>query len=203
VVEIPDFPSLLSELRKVLAEKLREELTSGDPATRKLLTELLLSTILKDSTGAELSSYIKNLDKALSALLTASGNVKIALVETTIKQPVDIQDRWQEGVTIASSGARTAGGNTSDIDIGRFLYGEFCLDVTAVSGTTPTLDVYIEAKDQLSGKYKVIWSQTGINAVGTFWSGVLTLPYKYVRARWVIGGTSPSFTFSIGLEAKS
>jgi len=211
-----------------LAEKIRSELTSGDPNVAKKLTDLLLSVILKDSTGAELSDYIKNLniakiagititprdwssdlaklqnlDKALSALLTASGNVKIALVETTIKQPVDIQDRWQESVTIASSGARTADGNTSDIDIGRFLYGEFCLDVTAVSGTTPTLDVYIEAKDQLSGKYKVIWSQTGINAVGTFWSGVLTLPYKYVRARWVIGGTSPSFTFSIGLEAKS
>jgi hypothetical protein len=78
-----------------------------------------------------------------------------------------------------------------------------CLDVTAVSGTSPTLDVYVEAKDQLSSKYKVVWQQTGITGTGTFWSDVLTLPYKYVRVRWVIGGTSPSFTFSVGLEAKS
>jgi hypothetical protein len=49
-------------------EKLREELTSGDPNTKKLLTELLLSIVLKDSGGSELSNYIKNLDIALSAL---------------------------------------------------------------------------------------------------------------------------------------
>jgi hypothetical protein len=33
-----------------------------------LLTEILLTAILKDSTGSELSDYIKNLDIALSAL---------------------------------------------------------------------------------------------------------------------------------------
>jgi hypothetical protein len=186
-----------------LIKRLRVELTSGDPDTRKLLTELLLSVIPKDSTGEELSSYIKNLDKALSTLLTASGNLKAALVESTIKQPIDIQDHWQEGITLLPSGARTSSSNTSDIDIGRILYGEICLDVTAVSGTTPTLDVYVEAKDQTSGKYKTIWSQTGITAVGTYWSGILTLPYKYIRVRWVISGTSPSFTFSVGLEGKS
>jgi len=49
-------------------EKLRKELTSGDPKTKKLLTELLLSIVLKDSGGSELSNYVKNLDIALSAL---------------------------------------------------------------------------------------------------------------------------------------
>jgi hypothetical protein len=47
---------------------LRSELTSGDAATRKLLADLLLSAILKDSTGAELSDYIKKLDVALTVL---------------------------------------------------------------------------------------------------------------------------------------
>jgi hypothetical protein len=51
-----------------LVKAIREELTSGDSKTRKLLTEILLTAILKDSTGSELSDYIKNLDIALSAL---------------------------------------------------------------------------------------------------------------------------------------
>ena len=128
---------------------------------------------------------------------------KTSVEGASIKQPIDVQDHWQENVVLASSAARTASGNGSDIDVGRFLYGVVCLDVTAVSGTSPTLDVYVEAKDQLSNKYKVVWQQTGITGTGTFWSDVLTLPYKYVRVRWVIGGTSPSFTFSCGMEAKS
>jgi len=51
-----------------LIKAIREELTSGDPKTKKLLTELLLSIVLKDSGGSELSNYVKNLDIALSAL---------------------------------------------------------------------------------------------------------------------------------------
>jgi hypothetical protein len=65
------------------------------------------------------------------------------------------------------------------------------------------LDVYIEGKDQVSGKYKTLFSQTGISAVGTWWFTITTLAFKYIRVRWVIGGTSPSFTFSVGMEGKS
>jgi len=117
---------------------------------------------------------------------------------------VDIQDHWSESVVLLPSGARTASGNTGDIDVGRFLHGKFCLDVTAVSGTTPTLDVYVEGKYQYSGKYETIWSQTGITAVGTFTSPIISpLVFRYVRVRWVVGGTSPSFTFSVEAEMKS
>jgi len=55
-----------TSLKKILEEKLREELTSGDPNVKKTLTQLLLNVILKDSGGVELSSYIKNLDTKLS-----------------------------------------------------------------------------------------------------------------------------------------
>jgi len=54
-------------LRRVL----REELTSGDAAARKPLTDLALSATLKDSAGAELSSYVKNLDTKISDFKTA------------------------------------------------------------------------------------------------------------------------------------
>ena len=135
--------------------------------------------------------------------LTVSGNFKTALVETTFKQPVDIQDHWVESVTITPSSAKTTNGNSGDIDVGRFIAGEICVDVTAVSGTGPTLDLYLEGKDQLSGKYKEIWHPDTITGVTTVWYSLVNFGFKYIRLRWVLGGTSPSFTFSCGMEGKS
>jgi hypothetical protein len=178
-----------------------------DPSLKAFVLGFYPVVQVGDTTGKLINPATEDTLSALKALLpsskTASDNFKIALVETTIKQPVDVQDHWCESVTLLASAARTASGNTSDIDVGRFIGGEICLDVTAVSGTSPTLDVYIEGKDQLSGKYKVLCSQTGITAVGTWWFTIYPLLFKYIRVRWDIGGTSPSFTFSVGLEGKS
>jgi hypothetical protein len=69
------------ELRKVLAEKIRAELTSGDPEVAKKLADLFFSVILKDETGTELSEYLKNLNVGLdtraseSTLSTISGKL--------------------------------------------------------------------------------------------------------------------------------
>lgn len=134
---------------------------------------------------------------------TLAGNLKVGIHECSIKVPTDVQDHWVESVVISPSSAKTTNGNTSDIDVGRFICGEVCLDVTAVSGTSPNMNFYLEGKDQLSGKYKTIWSQTGITAVGTYWVTITTLAFRYIRARWEISGTSPSFTFSVGMEGKS
>ena len=121
----------------------------------------------------------------------------------SIKVPVDVQDHWVEAVTISASSAKTTSGNTADIDVGKFLHAEVCLDVTAASGTSQTLTFYLEGKDPVSGKYKTLWDPGTITAVGTFWLAITTLAFKYLRARWVIGGGTPSFTFSVGMSAKS
>jgi hypothetical protein len=70
------------------------------------------------------------------------------------------------------------------------------LNVTAASGTTPTLDVVIE--DSIDG--------TNWNVVGTFAQKVttgreainVTVPFaNNLRVRWTIAGTTPSFTFAV------
>ncbi len=70
------------------------------------------------------------------------------------------------------------------------------LDVTAFAGTGPTLDVVIE--DSLDG--------TTWNTVATFAQKTgggrevvnYTAPFAdRLRARWTVGGTTPSFTFSV------
>ncbi|MEM0459293.1 MAG: hypothetical protein QXZ31_05460 [Thermofilaceae archaeon] len=139
----------------------------------------------------------------LSALLTAAGNLRVSLQETTIKQPVDVQDHWTESVVLLPSAARTASGNTADIDVGRFLYAEVCVDVTAVSGTDPVLNVYVEGKNRYTGKYKTLLSFENISSVQTLWGTISPLIFTLVRVRWTISGTSPSFTFSVSGEFKS
>jgi hypothetical protein len=70
------------------------------------------------------------------------------------------------------------------------------LNVTAASGTTPTLDVVIE--DTLDGS---TW-----NTIGTFTQATtttrqvinVTTPFSdTLRVRWTVGGTTPSFTFAV------
>lgn len=148
---------------------------------------------------------IKTIIEALKRFFskTAGGSIKVSTEETSIKQPVDVQDHWCENVVLLASDARTSGGTTSDIDVGRFLHGEICIDVTAVSGTSPSLNVYVEGKDQYTGKYKVLFSHEGITSVQTIWDTITMLAFKYIRVRWEVGGTSPSFTFSVSGEFKS
>jgi hypothetical protein len=146
-----------------IIRSLREELTSGDPKTRKLLTELLLSIALKDS---------------------------------SIMVPIDIQNRYKALLTLYS-GTVTANGNSSDMDVSPFSVLEIELKVTAVSGTTPTLDVYIEGKFENTGDYKVLASQTGITATGIWYFTINPNAFRNLRVRWVVGGTSPSFTFRV------
>lgn len=99
--------------------------------------------------------------------------------------------------TWAASAARTVTGDTGsrpDYDSADSLRVQ--LDVTAASGTSPTLNVVVE--DTLDG--------TNWNTIGTFAQRVaagrevinITSPFgDTVRARWTIGGTTPSFTFSV------
>lgn len=98
--------------------------------------------------------------------------------------------------TLVSSAAKTASGSAS-IPSGDATTLRLQLNVTAASGTTPTLDVVIE--DSLDGG-------TTWNTVGTFAQKTavarevinITAPFTpTLRARWTVGGTTPSFTFAL------
>lgn len=95
-----------------------------------------------------------------------------------------------------SSAKTTSGTSTPVTDQGDERTMRVQLDVTAVTGVAPTLDVVIE--DSLDGS---TW-----NVIGTFGQKTavsrevinITVPFtNTVRARWTLGGTSPSFTFSV------
>lgn len=99
--------------------------------------------------------------------------------------------------TLVASAARTTSSDSGALDgYGPAVRAVVQLDVTAASGTSPTLDVVVE--DTVDG--------TNYNTVATFAQKVaagreavrVTTPFSdTLRVRWTIAGTTPSFTFSV------
>ena len=112
-----------------------------------------------------------------------------------------------EGVYLASiaSGARTANGNNlADSSYGPVTAFVLYVNVTAVSGTTPTLVVKLQdSPDGGVTWYDVTGAATGtLNATGTTsvrFNATATPMSDQFRVAWVIGGTTPSFTFKVDL----
>lgn len=99
--------------------------------------------------------------------------------------------------TAVSSVARTSSGDSGVLSgWGIPTAIRMQLDVTAVAGVTPTLDVVVE--DSLDGTN---WNVIGIfaqkTAVGRQVINITDLFADRLRVRWTVGGTTPSFTFSV------
>ena len=129
----------------------------------------------------------------------------------------------QRRVTLLASAARTADGQGALFDTGgadEFHAALLLLDVTAVVGTLPTLDVYVQIEFP-DGSFGDIAAFSQVNVTskrvavipfptpGGFAEGLMTaqnlapgsvrsLPLgPHYRVAWKIGGVSPSFTFAV------
>lgn len=69
--------------------------------------------------------------------------------------------------------------------------------VTAVSGTSPTLDVGVEISDDGGANWVRVYDFPRINATGMYRSPALQMLGNRVRYVQTVGGTSPSFTRQI------
>jgi len=135
---------------------------------------------------------------------TALAELKVLLVDANGRL---IGVSAVQQTTLHPSGAEIASVTGSDVDIEPLKAANFYLDVTAVSGTTPTLDVKIQEKDPVSGKYFDLVSFTQVTAViserKNYGSGVGELLGKIIRFVATISGTTPSFTFSLSMVGKA
>lgn len=104
-------------------------------------------------------------------------------------------------IEIHSSRAETASGESRfGFPVREYEKAVFILDVTAVSGTTPTLDVTIVNVDPQTGQEDTIVTFAQKTATGTEWKYSLDTGKQlgnFIKVKWTIGGTSPSFTFSV------
>lgn len=125
-------------------------------------------------------------------------------------------------ITVFASEARTATANSdeqvmplrgdSGEEIPAFRGVHLVLDITASSGTDETLDVKLQRKDQLSGEWVDLTGGAFAQKTGTGTDDLVIYPgiaetanrsvSDVLTARWravaTVGGTSPSFTFSLG-----
>lgn len=131
-----------------------------------------------------------------------------------------------------ASAAETVTGNSTDRDYSPYRSGVLVINVTAVSGTSPTCTFVFEGKDDNAvGGSNNYWTQSvsasitapvtlvwyfdeqsaslpvpNIPAGQTPSSMTLTQAHPLVggtyRLRWVIGGTSPNFTFGAAVYLK-
>ena len=118
------------------------------------------------------------------------------------------------GVTVQSSTTQTISGQTATITNTNASGGIFFFNITASSGSSQTIQFKLQALDPVSGNWFDILNATSPSlttiqqASVTVYPGIVgignstvptTLPRSY-RVAWTIGGTTPSFTFSVGLQ---
>jgi len=126
-------------------------------------------------------------------------------------------------IEIQDSAAQTASSNSASSAINTLTMAALNLDVTAVSGTTPVLDLFLQGSDDDTEWFDVVADSVietanaaaegtvttnardiadGVTAVVKATAIYKHLPYRYVRIKWIISGTTPSFTFSAVLVGK-
>jgi hypothetical protein len=153
----------------------------------KLVIPLQSIDIVKDDVGLAKDSTLQLLTRSLRSV----GGDSIL---------VSVYSRHKSGF-ILFSGTVTNNGNTDDIDVSIYSALEILLKVTGVGGTNPTLSVYIEGKFEATGDYKHLVFQEVITTTGVWYFTITQLIFRYIRVRWVVGGVSPSFTFTVVAQA--
>lgn len=109
-------------------------------------------------------------------------------------QSVNLDD-----VTLSPAGAVTTTANGSSVALGDRGTVRLLLNVTAASGTTPTLDVSIQTSyDGTTWRAVAAFAQkTTVSNERKSFTGI----DRYIRAVYTVGGTTPSFTFTVTGEA--
>jgi hypothetical protein len=105
-------------------------------------------------------------------------------------------------VNLHATAARTATGSATGVDVQAY-DGDLVLvlDSAAGTGTTPTLAVTVEHSDALGSGYTAITGAAFTTVTTTASQQKLVISKdeakRYVRVTYTIGGSTPSFTFSV------
>lgn len=108
-------------------------------------------------------------------------------------------------ITLVSSAARTSNSQSNWYDLSRYEEGLILAKVTASSGTTPAFQIIVEgSNDEGSTKTAFVLTKSQ-KLFGTVNPDpiVVTNFGKWLRIKWILSGTTPSYTFSVTFIGKS
>jgi hypothetical protein len=116
-----------------------------------------------------------------------------------------------QNITALALVARATSINGNDLDNTSSIGATVVIDITAITGTTPTATFTVEGKDEVSGKYYTILASTALNSTGTtvlrIYPGLTaaansvasSLIPKIFRVTCTITGTTPAVTATVGV----
>ena len=124
------------------------------------------------------------------------------MIPTTLKtyQRQDGRFATVYDASLAPSAARTASGTGDTYEMGELTTLRLKLDVTAASGSSPTLDVTVETSPDGVNNWQTL-ATFAQKVAASSELNVFPGSDRFVRAKWAIGGGTPSFTFSLLGEA--
>jgi hypothetical protein len=142
--------------------------------------------------------------------LDSNNNVKVNIqspldglgfVRTDVMLKYGSSPYWS--TALVSNQTITSNGSTSTINLPSYLHFLVLIYVTAVSGTSPSLNVYLNIVDEQNNNQAVpVASVTNITSTGTYYMSATNLPAGNINVSWTVSGTSPSFTVTITLHVK-
>lgn len=118
----------------------------------------------------------------------------------------------RDDVTLKASALETASTTSAAQELGDKATMYLAVDVTAVTGTTPTMLITIEGSNDLNTWFTLALIGTDgyrVGSVGSTPTNIITTgthracvpAMRYVRSKSTIGGGSPNFTYSVGGNA--
>ena len=103
----------------------------------------------------------------------------------------------EDSISLLASAARTTSTTSDILEVGDKASLRLDLAVTVVSGTAPTMHVQIETREAYgSGTWRVVDAFPIVSSVSSLRRSIGGLD-RFVRAVCTIGGSTPSFTFSL------
>lgn len=104
-------------------------------------------------------------------------------------------------ITLQASGAVTASGNGAAVDIGATRSAaRLELQLSAISGIGARLTVKVETALSAAGPWRSVATFPALT-VETFSVKLFATCERWIRASWVVEGTTPVITFSVGGQA--
>jgi hypothetical protein len=103
-------------------------------------------------------------------------------------------------VSLADSAPRTTNGSGPAVAVEAHNTVRAQLNITAASGTTPSMTVTIETSSTGSGGWTTVGTAFAAATTTGVQRRVASSLDRFIRVTWAITGTTPSFTFSVSGE---
>jgi hypothetical protein len=136
---------------------------------------------------------------AAQSSIGIQGSPTIGTVSTVTTVAVMTRGSLSMPLSVAdvTSAAITATANSSTFTPGFGTSYQINIPVTAVTGTTPTMDIEIQESRDGGTNWVAIYDFPRITATGSYNSPLLSMTGTVIRYVQTIGGTTPSFTRAI------